>query len=155
MTQDQGNEVPAGTVRTLARAARMLERACEQMSLAQYRMLAAVASGDEQASRLALLLALSRPSVTAVVDALVERGWLVRLPVPGDRRTMRISVTPSGLEALVVAEQQMGERLRAVLGRAEDPAGVLAGLAGLGEALEAAAAERVVVCKQPPPKVRT
>lgn len=116
------------------------------MSLAQYRMLAMVAGGDEQASRLALSLALSRPSVTALVDGLVERGWLLRSPVPSDRRTMRISVTPAGSEALADAEARMAERLGSVFRRLDDPPRVVAALTSLGEALDAAAAERLADC---------
>lgn len=141
--------VSSAVVRALARAGRLLERSCTEMSLAQYRMLAMVASGGEQASRLALSLALSRPSVTALVDGLVERGWLLRSPVPGDRRTMRISVTSEGCAALAVAEGQMGERLGSVFARLEDPAGVVTALSALGEALEAATAERLA-CGPPP-----
>lgn len=120
------------------------------MSLAQYRMLSMVASGDEQASRLALSLALSRPSVTALVDGLVERRWLLRSPVPGDRRTMRISVTPEGSEALETAEGQMAERLGAIFARLEDPAAVVRALSRLGDALDAAAAERLADCGPSP-----
>lgn len=123
--------------------ARVLERSCAGMSLAQYRLLAMVARGDERASHLAGRLALARPSVTAVVDGLVERGWLERSPVVSDRRAARITLTPEGRRALDIAEAAMVERVEAIAGRADQPEAVMAGLAQLGAALERVVAERV------------
>ena len=40
------------------------------------------------------------PSITRVVDKLVERGLVVRVPDPVDRRVTRVSTTPEG-EALL------------------------------------------------------
>jgi DNA-binding MarR family transcriptional regulator len=36
------------------------------------------------------------PSITRVVDKLVERGLVVRVPDPFDRRVTRVSTTPAG-----------------------------------------------------------
>ena len=71
--------------RTLALLARVLERAAGDLTLPQYRVLALVAAGDERATRLAGRLAITKPSVSAVVDGLVERGFLAREPVKADR----------------------------------------------------------------------
>ncbi len=135
---------PEGGVRTLARMARVLERSCEGLSLAQYRVLALVAHGDERASRLADRLAVARPTVTAVVDGLVERGLLSRAPGDDDRRVTRIAITGAGVRALGAAELAMAERLEAVLGRTRDRGAVLSALAQLADALDAAAAERMM-----------
>lgn len=138
-------------VRALARAARLLEHACcTAMSLPQYRMLAMVAAGGQRASHLAGNLDLARPSVTAVVDGLVKKGWLVRSAVAGDRRAACIQLTPAGREALSAEEDHMAERLMAVVARAPEPAGVLAGLAGLGQALDAVAVDRAAPAAQVP-----
>lgn len=130
-------------VRTLARLARVLERTSGDLTLPQYRVLAMVAAGDERASHLADRLALAKPTITAVVDGLVERGLLSRSAVHGDRRAARIQVTADGRKALKVAEASMGERVRALLSRVEDPAAVVAALADLGRALDEATAERM------------
>ncbi len=135
---------PEVGVRTLARMARVLERSCEGLSLAQYRVLALVAHGDERASRLADRLAVARPTVTAVVDGLVERGLLSRAPGDDDRRVTRIAITGAGVRALGAAELAMAERLEAVLGRTRDRGAVLSALAQLADALDAAAAERMM-----------
>jgi DNA-binding MarR family transcriptional regulator len=57
-------------VRALARATRVLERASGELSLAHYRVLAAIASGDERASRVANRLAIGKPTVSVAVEAL-------------------------------------------------------------------------------------
>jgi DNA-binding MarR family transcriptional regulator len=36
------------------------------------------------------------PSITRVVEKLVERGLVVRVPDPVDRRVTRVSITPAG-----------------------------------------------------------
>lgn len=130
-------------VRALVRAGRLLERGCTVMSLPQYRLLAMVARGDERASRLAQRLAVARPSVSAMVDGLVERRWLSRSAVAGDRRAARIALTPDGCRALEAVEAEMARRLGAVVERAERPADVLAGLAELVRALDLTAAEHL------------
>ena len=90
----------ARAVRALALAARSLERAAGDLTLAQYRVLAFVAAGHERSSIVAEGLALARPTVTATVDWLVERGMLTREAVAGDRRSVRLAVTRAGGGAL-------------------------------------------------------
>src|SRR2546423_10892553 len=99
--------------RALALAARALERAageCE-LTLAQYRVLALVAAGDERSSLLAERLAVARPTITAVVDGLVERGCIERATVQGDRRSIRLTLTKPGQQAFQVAERTQAEAL--------------------------------------------
>ena len=127
----------ASAVRALALAARSLERAAGELTLAQYRVLAFVASGHERASLVAEGLALAKPTVTATVDWLVERSMLTREAVTGDRRSVRLAVTPGGVAALRAAEQSMGVRLEQVLEYAEDRASLLHALGDLDNALAA------------------
>src|SRR5688500_6981620 len=86
--------------RAIALAARKLEGATGDLTLAQYRVLALVAGGDERASLLAERLAVAKPTVTAVVDGLVERGFVSREAVEGDRRSLRLAITKAGRAAL-------------------------------------------------------
>jgi DNA-binding MarR family transcriptional regulator len=133
----------SAAVRTLSRLARMLEHACQELTLPQYRLLAMVASGDERASHLAGRLALSKPTVTAVVDGLVERGLMARGEVASDRRVVRLSLTPAGRAALASTEAAMAGQLARLLPRCDDPDAVVASLAQLSRAMDAAFAERV------------
>ncbi len=123
MTGPEDDDVRA--VRALVRLARLLECSTE-LSLSQYRVLAAVADGGERATHLARALALAKPTVTAAVDGLVERGLMLRTPVPGDRRSVRIALTEEGQRVLEEAEVAMIQRLRSVVD--EDGVAALAAL---------------------------
>jgi DNA-binding MarR family transcriptional regulator len=131
----------SSAVRALALAARSLERAAGDLTLAQYRVLAFVAAGHERSSIVAEGLALAKPTVTATVDWLVERGLLTREAVSGDRRSVRLAVTRRGAAALRTAEKSMGERLEQVLEHARDRKALLLALVDLDDAL----AERIRV----------
>jgi DNA-binding MarR family transcriptional regulator len=126
----------ARAVRGLALAARSLEAAGD-LTLAQYRVLAFVAAGAERSSLVARGLALAKPTVTAVVDGLVERGLLTRESVEGDRRSLRLALTRAGDAALRDAEHSMGERLGKILDHAEDAEALVAALCDLDDAVSA------------------
>lgn len=49
---------------------------------------------------LGTLMAVTPPAVTKRVDGLERRGWVVRLPDPRDRRTVRAALTPEGRAAV-------------------------------------------------------
>ena len=102
-----------------------------------------VAEGDERASALAGRLALAKPTITAVVDGLVERKLVRREMVEGDRRAVKISITAAGKRALAATEDAMNERLGSLLDRCDDRAAVVAALEQLRAALDAAVSERL------------
>ncbi|TWP38700.1 MarR family winged helix-turn-helix transcriptional regulator [Leekyejoonella antrihumi] len=126
-------------VRALTRAARLMERAAGDLTLAQYRVLSAVAEGTSRASRLANRLALGKPAVSGLVDALCHKGMLRRGAVPDDLRAVTLTLTDEGGAALLAAEAGMSAELRTLAGFADDPAGLIVGIARLGAAIEAAA----------------
>ena len=121
-------------VRALALLARKLERACGALTLAQYRVLSLVAGGDERSSLLAERLAVAKPTVTAVVDGLVERGYLVREAIEGNRRSVRLRVTDAGRDALGAADAAMTGALAEVCEGVADRDALLAGLVQLHDA---------------------
>lgn len=104
-----------------ARAAAQLGRTVNlalrdaDLSPAGYRMLAYLVTGDTAAKVLAKKLAISRPTVTATLDWLEPRGYVVRTPSAVDRRRVEISITGLGLDALAQADAMIVERLQAVL----------------------------------------
>jgi DNA-binding MarR family transcriptional regulator len=132
-------------VRAVARMSRILERACGELSMPHYRVLAAVAGGDERASRVARRLALGKPAISVSVDALCRRGLLTREDVAGDQRAVTLRLTPEGTAALHAAEKAMGERLDAVLAHTRRPAETSAALGRLGAGIEAYVSQRVSV----------
>jgi long-chain acyl-CoA synthetase len=129
--------------RAVVRVARMLEHAATELTLPQYRLLVMVDSGDQRASQLAGRLALSKPTVTAVVEGLVERGFLARSEVSGDRRAVCLSLTDAGRKALAATDAAMGERLATVLARCADPAAAEDGLGQLAAAVNDVMAEKI------------
>ena len=117
--------------------ARVLERALDDMTLPQFRVLTLIASSPERASRLAERAAMSRPSLTGLLDGLEARGWVQRVEVEGDRRGVSLEVTAQGSAALKQAERAMTQELEQVLrASAGDRARVVDGLDALGRAIK-------------------
>ncbi len=122
-TRGDRNQAPIGpadddvvvAVRTFARVARLLERTCTPMTLAQYRVLTRIAAGEDRASRISEQLLVAKPTVSAAIDALVAARYLDRSADPGDRRAVGLTVTAAGIEALSTAESAMAERLAPLL----------------------------------------
>jgi DNA-binding MarR family transcriptional regulator len=136
------NEERVQAIRALARVARLLERSSGDLNLAHYRVLSAVADGDERASRVADRLALGKPTVSAAVESLCRRGLLSRADAAEDRRAATLTLTPAGEAALAAVERGMLERLDDLCARTPDGAQVIESLGQLGEALDEVAAER-------------
>jgi len=124
-------------VRALAFGARTVERALDDMTLPQFRVLSLISSSPERASRIAEKAAVSRPSLTGLLDGLEQRGWVRRVGVLGDRRGVGLEVTPEGRGALRAAERAAAEQLGVLLREvdADERGTVLEGLALLGQAL--------------------
>jgi DNA-binding MarR family transcriptional regulator len=58
-------------------------------------------------TELAALLGVSPPSVSTMVDRLVERGFLTRTPCDQDRRKVVIRVSPEAIEEIVRVEEMI------------------------------------------------
>jgi DNA-binding MarR family transcriptional regulator len=136
MTGSAGDDTTAA-VRAVAFTARKLERELGEMTLPQFRVLTLVASSVERANRIAEMAAVSRPSLTGLLDGLEARGWVRRVDVIGDRRGVLLEVTDAGQLALASAEHAMARSLDGLLDiLPDDQRGqALQGLAVLGHAL--------------------
>src|SRR5262245_39488159 len=126
-------------VRALAFGARMIERALDDMTLPQFRVLSLIASSPERASRVAEKAAVSRPSLTGLLDGLEARGWVRRVGVSGDRRGVGLEVTSDGQAALRAAEEAAQTRLEHVLEQvpSDERHAVITALNALGDAFAA------------------
>lgn len=122
-----------------------MEFACGDLSLAQYRVLAAVAEGEERASRIAQRLALGKPTISASVDALCRRGLLDRQAAADDQRVATLQLTPDGEAALRAVEDAMLERFGAVLAHTRDAPDVISALERLALGLDELVAARRAV----------
>lgn len=129
-------------MRALARASRALERASGELSLAHYRVLSAIASGDERASRVANRLALGKPTVSAAVDSLCQRGLLLREGVDGDQRASSLRVTAAGAALLARVETEMIGRIEDLCARTPDGRQLMESLVWLGAAIDEMQGER-------------
>ncbi|MET0323904.1 MAG: MarR family transcriptional regulator [Ilumatobacteraceae bacterium] len=135
---------------TIARLSRVLENhGPSDLTLPQYRVLGLLSAGDERATKLAGRLAVTKPTLTALIDGLVERGFVVRETADGDRRAVRLSITDAGRAAAAEAGAQLREVLDDVVRRCPDPGQVLAVLDDLRQALDARWNERIVATAAP------
>jgi DNA-binding MarR family transcriptional regulator len=129
-------------VRALARVARVIERASDDLSFADYRVLAAITSGDQRATRLAQRLALGKPAISASIESLSKRGLIVKSSVEGDNRAVALSLSPQGAEAFASTERRMAEALEELAAETPDESAVIHSLIWLGESVEHLQAQR-------------
>jgi DNA-binding MarR family transcriptional regulator len=115
-------KLAAGAARAVARLAKQVEVAIGplDLSLPQYRVLGLLADGSTASSVLARQLAVSPPSVTAVVDGLVGRGLVERRADPADRRRLTLLLTRDGKRLLVAADAAAESRLEEIGGHLDD-----------------------------------
>jgi long-chain acyl-CoA synthetase len=99
--------------RAAARLSKVVEMALDEvgLSLPQYRLMVLLADGSSVATALARRLTVSRPSITALADGLVERGFVERVPDVRDRRCVTHSLTPAGHAALERGDAAIRARL--------------------------------------------
>ncbi len=84
------------------------ENGCPELSMAQMNLLMAVRGHDELTlSSLAETLRVSSPSVSVMVDRLVERGVLNRERSIRDRRKVVIALTPDTSQLLEKMEEKI------------------------------------------------
>ncbi|MBC7339559.1 MAG: MarR family transcriptional regulator [Firmicutes bacterium] len=95
-------------------------------------------------------LRISNPAATKLVDRLEAHGLVVRLPRTGDRRQVRLALTPRGRETLVEATHKRDLALRRILERMDPEArrALEAGLRGFLEAALQEPADLERVCLQ-------
>lgn len=133
------NESTAAPVRVIARLARIFEARLgeESMTLPQFRVLAFLSEGEGAASALADWLSVSRPSVTALVDGLVDKGWVVRETCSTDRRRVLHHLTDAGRARVEAAGLDLSDALDDLLGHLDDGerGRAVEGLELLGEAM--------------------
>ena len=148
------HEPYAGAGRIAARLAKQVERALADvdLSLPQYRLLSNLSEGPSQASTLAERLIVSRPSVTALADGLVERGLVTREHGPDDRRRVIHVLTEDGLKVVTAADEAIDRRLAGLAERLPDVESrrAFSGLRSWEKALDAARAEVVSKVATPP-----
>ncbi|WP_319406908.1 MarR family transcriptional regulator [uncultured Desulfosarcina sp.] len=103
MIHDQIMRISTGACMRIAKDDRFGELSAPQMNmLIMIRVREAVS-----VTELAALLGVSPPSVSTMVDRLVERGLLTRVPSDQDRRKVVIRVSPEALEDIARVEEML------------------------------------------------
>jgi DNA-binding MarR family transcriptional regulator len=143
-------EVPAliSAVRALARLSRIVERASDGLSLADYRVMSAIMAGEARATRLAARLEVGKPTISATVDSLSRRGLVLRSSVKGDNRATALSLTESGLDVFARVEDRMAAQLGELCERTPDGPRAIETLSWLGDAIEDAMVARAAQTAQ-------
>jgi len=113
----QVQEISPEVCRTAARLGRQMEFALANagITVPQYRILALMSEGSEGSAVLADKLRVSRPTVTGIVDGLVVKGFVLRAEDRGDRRRIRVTMTPQGVQVLAAADAAVAARLNELL----------------------------------------
>jgi DNA-binding MarR family transcriptional regulator len=137
--------------RALAFGARAIERDLDELTLPQFRILSIVASSPARAGRIAERAAVSRPTLSGLLDGLAARGFVRRTEVEGDRRGVHLEVTVEGRRVLQRAEAGVRDATAAVLDHvpAERRPAVRDALVLLGRALDDRAAARAAAVAGP------
>lgn len=73
----------------------------EGMATAHFRLLTILDKKSRNMSELADMQAVSLATMSNSVAILVEKGWVIRIPSPDDRRIVRIEITEIGRKKLV------------------------------------------------------
>jgi DNA-binding MarR family transcriptional regulator len=98
-------------------------------------MLKLIGGGGERSARLAEKLAVAKPTLTSTADSLVAAGLATRQAEPGDRRVVRLCLTPAGQAAIERADQAYASWFGALLDHSGRPDEILADLVSLGDAM--------------------
>ncbi len=112
------------------------------LSMAQYRTLLYLMGGSLRAGELAAANAVTKPTVSAMIAGLRDRGWVSEAVDPSDGRVTRIVLTDAGRQRVSRFERQLADRLEALL-PGVDPAEVRSVLDELYEAHATTRQERL------------
>jgi DNA-binding MarR family transcriptional regulator len=93
------------------------------MSMAQYRTLLYLLGGSRRAGELAAANAVTKPTVSAMINGLRQQGWVAdAVDETGDGRVTRIELTGAGRSRLAEFEARLAERMEELLPGVDVPA---------------------------------
>jgi DNA-binding MarR family transcriptional regulator len=86
------------------------------LSMAQYRTLLYLLGGSRRAGELAAANAVSKPTVSSMINGLRQQGWVRDAEdVTGDGRVTRIELTAAGRERIDRFETELADRMDQLL----------------------------------------
>ena len=92
----------------------------DDTTMPQFRVLSYLAEEPLTMSAIARLRHVSFQSAGELVQALVEKGWVVRMPDPSDRRQSLLHLTDVGLAQYQRAQNHMLERLASFMDQLDE-----------------------------------
>ncbi len=90
------------------------------LSVPQFRVLANIKNGTDMTSTIAELHGISMPAVSKIVDGLVKRHFIERIPQAQDRRVIKLALTDSGRTILENISGAVQKKLEASLEKLDD-----------------------------------
>jgi DNA-binding MarR family transcriptional regulator len=121
------DEAVTEAVRALSRLSRIVERASDELSSADYRVMAAIVGGEAR----------GKPAISSSIDSLSRRGLVVKSSVEGDNRAVELSLSAEGAELFERMETRMARQLQLLAERTPKPADTIASISALGDVIEA------------------
>jgi DNA-binding MarR family transcriptional regulator len=118
-----------------------LWRGAPPLEAAMFRTMAGLGRRPCSLSDLAGRQGVSLPTMSRTISSLVERGWVERREDPGDRRQVRLELTPVGRAHFARAQARLLRKLADGLNRlsAEEMRGLAGAIAALERAFPLAA----------------
>jgi DNA-binding MarR family transcriptional regulator len=123
---------------------REFERATREadISLGQYRTMLFLKGGAKRAGAIAAAGAVKKPTVSAMLANLREKGWITDEVDPDDARALSVALTPAGLARINALEDELSARLASVVPGVE-LAAMIDALSAAYLSLRSSQAERV------------
>jgi DNA-binding MarR family transcriptional regulator len=104
-------------VRLIVSLYREFEQVARQgdLSMAQYRTLLYLMDGARRAGELAAAHAVTKPTVSAMINSLREQGWVAEEVDASDGRVTKVALTPAGLARVRQFETALADRMEALI----------------------------------------
>ncbi len=113
-----GAEDPVHGVRLVVSLYREFEQVARKgdLSMARYRTLLYLLGGSRRAGELAAANAVTKPTVSAMINALRQEGWVNDVvDETGDARVTRVELTEAGRRRLERFEAELAQRMEELL----------------------------------------
>lgn len=85
------------------------------ISLAQYRTMLYLRGGAKRAGAIAAAGAVKKPTVSAMLNNLREKGWITDEADPVDGRAIAVALTPAGLVRIEALEKSLSDHLAEIV----------------------------------------
>ncbi|HUD52964.1 MarR family winged helix-turn-helix transcriptional regulator [Parvibaculum sp.] len=105
------------SVRAIIALYREFERVMREgdISLAQYRTMLYLKGGAKRAGAIAAAGAVKKPTVSAMLNNLREKGWITDEADPVDGRAIAVALTPAGLVRIEALEKSLSDHLAEIV----------------------------------------